>query len=115
MSEHHYQNLNLVQSLTPSNLINKAGVRGNLSQYTASADASHASGLRFYLGETNTGFSHGVAGVSNADAAALWLIDYALQAGTLGIDELHFHQGVGYNYSGERVQVSLLHPEAENG
>lgn len=46
-------------------------------------------------------YGHGMPGVSNSAAASLWVIDYALQAATLGIDTLHFHSGVGYNYSGE--------------
>lgn len=46
-------------------------------------------------------YGHGMPGVSNSAAAALWVIDYALQAARLGIDTLHFHSGVGYNYSGK--------------
>lgn len=46
-------------------------------------------------------FGHGMPGVSNSAAAAIWAIDYILQAATLGVDTLHFHAGVGYNYSGE--------------
>lgn len=50
-------------------------------------------------------FGHGMPGVSNSAAAALWVIDYALQAATLGVDTLHFHAGVGYNYSGGYLNV----------
>jgi hypothetical protein len=75
MSEHHYQNLGLTQPLTPRNLIDKFGVRDNLSEYALSAEASHVHELKYYLGEINTGFSHGVAGVFNANAEALWMVD----------------------------------------
>ena len=36
---------------------------------------------------------------------ALWATDYALQAATLGIDELFFHEGIGYKYN--FVSISL--------
>lgn len=48
--------------------------------------------------ETNSIACHGAPGVSNTAGAALWTIDYTLQAATLGIKELFFHEGVGYKY-----------------
>ena len=49
--------------------------------------------------ETNSIACQGAPGVSNTAGAALWTIDYTLQAATLGIKELFFHQGVGYTYN----------------
>ena len=51
------------------------------------------------LSETNNIVIHGEPGVSNAAGAALWTIDHALQAATLGISEVYFHQGVGFMYN----------------
>lgn len=82
-----------------SDLTNKAYIRGNLSRYTVSAVDAGKSGIPFVLGETNTFFGHGQPGVSNAAAAALWMIDYSLQAASVGISGLYYHQGIGYNYS----------------
>ena len=44
--------------------------------------------------ETNSIACHGAPGVSNTAGAALWAIDYTLQAATLGMIEVYFHEGV---------------------
>ncbi len=49
--------------------------------------------------ETNNIACHGAPGVSNTAGAALWTIDYALQAASLGIKELFFHEGIGNPYN----------------
>ena len=51
---------------------------------------------------------HGAPGVTNTAGAALWAIDYTLQAATLGIAELYFHEGVGYKYNYVRLLSVLL-------
>lgn len=38
-------------------------------------------------------------GVSNTAAAAIWAIDYVLQATMHGVKQLFFHNGIGYKYS----------------
>lgn len=48
--------------------------------------------------DTNT-YSHGAPGVSNTAEAAIWAVDYMLQAATLGIRRVHFHNGLGYRYN----------------
>ncbi len=40
--------------------------------------------------------SHGTPGASNGGEAAIWGVDYILQAASLGVKEINFHQGVGY-------------------
>lgn len=55
--------------------------------------------------ETNSVACQGAPGVSNTAGAALWTIDYALQAATLGIKELFFHEGIGFRYN----FVSIVH------
>lgn len=52
------------------------------------------------LSETNNvALCHGATGVSDTAGIALWVVDYTLQASTLGIREAFFHQGVGYRYN----------------
>lgn len=109
VSEHHYQTSS-GYSLDPSKwptiateLTNKTNIRTNLAPYGDSAISARAAGISFVLGETNTFSGHGQPGVSNSAAAALWMIDYSLQAACLGITGLDFHQGVGYNYSGNET------------
>lgn len=84
-------------------LVNKANIRSNLAQYSASAHYAQSAGIPFVLGETNSFSGHGSPGVSNAASEALWMIDYSLQAASIGVTGLYFHQGVGYNYSGMSV------------
>ncbi|KAI0368386.1 glycoside hydrolase family 79 protein [Pilatotrama ljubarskyi] len=79
--------------------MSKANVRGNLTVFEADIAATYAKGLLYILGETNSIACHGAPGVSNTAGAALWAIDYTLQAATLGIKELYFHEGVGYKYN----------------
>ena len=41
--------------------------------------------------------------MSNTAGIALWAVDYTLQAATLGISEVFFHEGVGYKYNFVRL------------
>lgn len=87
--------------MVASNLISKNNIRANLSRYEASVAVGVANNITFVLGETNTFSGHGQEGVSNSAAAALWMVDYTLQAASKGIGGVYFHQGIGYNYSGK--------------
>ncbi|KAJ5826134.1 hypothetical protein N7474_003272 [Penicillium riverlandense] len=106
ISEHHYQSgskYNLtslpVYAENAEDLVNKANIRSNLAPYAASAHSAQRAGIPFVLGETNSFSGHGSPGVSNAAAQALWMIDYSLQAASIGATGIYYHQGVGYNYS----------------
>ncbi|CAL1706862.1 unnamed protein product [Somion occarium] len=82
-----------------SSFMSKASVRSNLTLWLPDIAASKQHGLRYILGETGSIACHGAPGVSNTAGAALWVIDYALQAATLGIEETFFHEGIGYKYN----------------
>lgn len=43
--------------------------------------------------------SHGAPGLSNTAEAAIWAVDYMLQAASLGVSRVHFHNGLGYRYN----------------
>ncbi|KAH8107686.1 glycoside hydrolase family 79 protein [Cristinia sonorae] len=79
--------------------MNKANVRGNLTVFNADIAATQQHGLRYIFGETGSIACHGAPGVSNTAGAALWVIDYTLQAATLGITEMFFHEGIGFKYN----------------
>ncbi|OSD01894.1 glycoside hydrolase family 79 protein [Trametes coccinea BRFM310] len=79
--------------------MSKAAVRGNLTIFEADIAATNSKGLVYILGETNSIACHGAPGVSNTAGAALWAVDYTLQAAKLGIKEAYFHEGVGYKYN----------------
>ena len=100
ISQHHYSgsfcsgNNGILQDL-----MSKASIRGNLTEFAADIAAVKQKGLTYVLGETNSFSCHGAPGVSNTAGAALWALDYALLAGQLGITRLYFHQGIGYKYN----------------
>ncbi|KAF3021966.1 hypothetical protein E8E14_010185 [Neopestalotiopsis sp. 37M] len=64
--------------------------------------------LPYMIGEGNSLSSQGRSGVSNSFGAALWNIDFALYAASVGIHRIHLHNGVGYNYA-------AWHPSSWNG
>ncbi|KAF7551869.1 hypothetical protein G7Z17_g4714 [Cylindrodendrum hubeiense] len=50
-------------------------------------------------GETNSYANHGQPGLSNTVEGAIWTVDWMLLGASLGIERMHFHQGVGYRYN----------------
>ncbi|KAI0787956.1 hypothetical protein C8Q74DRAFT_1315715 [Fomes fomentarius] len=100
ISQHHYSAAFCNGGSFPLvSFMSKPSIRGNLSIFNADIAATHAQGLPYILGETNSIACHGAPGVSNTAGIALWVIDYTLQAATLGIQEAFFHEGVGYKYN----------------
>lgn len=41
-------------------------------------------------------YSHGVPGISDSAEAAIWFLDFALDAAANGVARLFLHEGVGY-------------------
>ncbi|KAH7108203.1 hypothetical protein BKA62DRAFT_781574 [Auriculariales sp. MPI-PUGE-AT-0066] len=82
-----------------TDLMDKSYVRGNISVWKPDIEATLARGLKYWLGETNSYSCHGAPGVSNAAAAAIWLIDYTLQAAVQKIEEVFYHHGIGFKYN----------------
>ncbi|KAF8513917.1 glycoside hydrolase family 79 protein [Hysterangium stoloniferum] len=79
--------------------MNKAAVRSNITVFSADIALVRRKGLPYVLGETNSIACHGAPGVSNTAGAALWVIDYTLQAAVQGVIETYFHQGIGFKYN----------------
>lgn len=52
----------------------------------------------FMLTETNSLARQGLPLVSDTFGAALWNVDFALQAASIGVQRVHMHQGVNYRY-----------------
>ncbi|KAK2465563.1 hypothetical protein APHAL10511_002455 [Amanita phalloides] len=99
-SQHHYSGSfcrgapSLLQDL-----MSKDNIRGDLSAFASDIASVRSHGLHYVLGETNSYKCHGAPGVSNTAGAALWTLDYALFAATIGVSRLFFHEGVGYKYN----------------
>jgi hypothetical protein len=106
ISQHHYSGsfCNGTNSIL-QDLMSKASIRGNLTDFAADIAAVKQQGLTYVFGETNSIACHGAPGVSNTAGAALWGLDYALFAGQLGITRLYFHQGIGYKYNFVRRDI----------
>ncbi|KAJ6261646.1 Beta-glucuronidase [Drechslerella dactyloides] len=71
----------------------------NISNYVGQIAAAESVGAQFSIGETNTVSCVGRPGVSDTFAAALWLVDYALLAASLGIGRVYFHATPRASYS----------------
>jgi len=82
-----------------SSFMSKASVRSNLTVFSADVAEVKSKGLPYVLGETNSIACHGAPGVSNTAGAALWVIDYTLQAAVQGMTETFFHEGIGFKYN----------------
>ncbi|KAJ9094739.1 hypothetical protein QFC21_005897 [Naganishia friedmannii] len=85
--EHHYSGVHAYPSFNPEpkmgDLLNKNSIRSNLTKHAK--EVSRA--------------SHGAPGVSNTAEAAIWMVDNALQAASIGVQQMYFHHGVGYRYN----------------
>ncbi|EJD00646.1 uncharacterized protein FOMMEDRAFT_22402 [Fomitiporia mediterranea MF3/22] len=99
ISQHMYFGSGVAGVANLPTLMSKTLIRGNVSSLKQDVADVHAKGLGYVLGETNSYFSHGAPGVSNAAGAAIWLTDYTLLAASLGVKRMHFHEGVGFRYN----------------
>jgi hypothetical protein len=71
----------------------------NVSQYVPQVAAADAAGAPFVMGETNSISCSGRSGISDTFGAALWGVDYALMAASVGIQRLNMHLGAQSQYS----------------
>ncbi|KAI0059203.1 hypothetical protein BV25DRAFT_1908823 [Artomyces pyxidatus] len=100
ISQHHYSgSFCSGDNGVLQDLMTKATIRSNLTQYSSDITAVKQQSLEYILGETNSYSCHGAPGVSNTAGAALWGLDYSLFASQIGISRLHFHEGIGYKYN----------------
>ena len=119
VSQHHYSgSFCMGQGGLLQDLMAKTGVRSNITQYVGDISATLAQGLTYIFGESNSYACHGtpgellsvlfsrriedlcwLIGVSNTAGAAVWAVDFALQAASRSITRVHFHNGIGYKYN----------------
>jgi hypothetical protein len=71
----------------------------NVSQYAPQVAAADAAGAPLVMGETNSVSCSGKSGISDTFGAALWGVDYVLQAAALGFRKVYFHLGAQSEYS----------------
>lgn len=68
-------------------------------KFVPSIQAAQSAGVDFNIGEAGSATCHGKKGVSDTFGAALWQIDYALNAALLGTKDMFYHMGTGFWYS----------------
>jgi hypothetical protein len=69
-----------------------------LNDYSLYSISAHENGSLFRLGEMNTIWGGGIAGISNTFSAALWSIDMMFNVANLGIDGVNWNSGQGTPY-----------------
>ncbi|KAF8309021.1 glycoside hydrolase family 79 protein [Clavulina sp. PMI_390] len=94
-------------------LMDKATIRANVTAFSPDVESLRAYGREFVYGETNSYACHGAPGVSDTAGAAIWTLDYVLQAASIGIPRVYFHEGVGYKY--DLIQPVTLYRDTETG
>lgn len=80
--------------LTHSITVNSINRHVELAKSLSNQDAS------YILGEHNSLYNGGAAGISNTFGAALWVVDIALYSASVNvIKRLHYHQSIGALYT----------------
>ncbi|ESZ94832.1 glycoside hydrolase family 79 protein [Sclerotinia borealis F-4128] len=78
---------------TLQRLMSHSGIVSNLAPIGTDGKAANAVGKEYVLGETNSVAGGGAATVSPTFGAAIWTLDYTLQATTLNITTIYYHHG----------------------
>ncbi|KAJ5923149.1 hypothetical protein N7454_008394 [Penicillium verhagenii] len=73
-------------------LMGHSDIVSGVSWFSSDIEAAAALSKPFIMGETNSA-SAGGGGISPTFGAALWIVDYMMQALLVGVERLHFHQG----------------------
>jgi hypothetical protein len=60
--------------------MSKSFIRSNISVFGDDAAATKSHGREYILGESGSFACHGINGVSNSAASAIWALDYLLHA-----------------------------------
>jgi len=73
-------------------LMSHTSIVSYTSRYKSEAAAAHNINKNYFLAETNSATCGG-GGISPTLGAALWIVDYSLQAALNDVERLYFHQG----------------------
>jgi hypothetical protein len=77
----------------PENLLIDRATSGIGETYAPFAQAAHAMGVSYRMGELNSVSCSGAPGVSDTYASALWAADVAMQLAAVEADGVNFHGG----------------------
>ncbi|KKA20897.1 Glycoside hydrolase family 79 protein [Rasamsonia emersonii CBS 393.64] len=83
-----------------STLMNHTAVVQSITKHVQNAQSVASVPADYILGEHNSLYGGGAAGLSNTFGAALWVLEFSAYAASTGvIKRLHFHQSQGAAYS----------------
>jgi hypothetical protein len=74
-------------------LLTPIAASGGATSVAAAVIAAHNYGITFRMGEINSLYDGGAAGISNAFESALWAADTMFQYANVGVDGVNFHMG----------------------
>ncbi|KAM5349143.1 hypothetical protein ACJ41O_008966 [Fusarium nematophilum] len=74
-------------------LMSHVNVTKNVGLYVDDVKIARERGFDYVFGETNSVSGNGSPGQGQTFATGLWVIDYALQAASIGVKRFYFHQG----------------------
>ncbi len=74
-------------------LLTPIAASGGATAVAAAVIAAHNYGITFRMGEINSLYNGGEAGISNAFESALWAADAMFQYASVGVDGVNFHMG----------------------
>lgn len=81
-------------------LMNHTAVARSIAGHVAYARSIGAADADYVIGEHNSLYGGGAVGLSDVFGAALWGMDFSLQAASTGIiKRVHFHQSIGSPYA----------------
>ncbi|KAI0397413.1 glycoside hydrolase family 79 protein [Xylariaceae sp. FL0594] len=91
-------------------LMNHTRTRFSVDAHVAEFNSLRAAapGLVQILGETNSLYNQGRAGLSDSFGAALWGIDFNLYCASVGIGRVHMHMGTNYRYASWQPVTTAL-------
>jgi hypothetical protein len=96
VSQHHY--VNGPGTYPADYLLLPASTTSMLGDFSAYSASAHQAGSAFRLGEMNSIWNGGVAGISNTFSAALWSIDEMFNVANIGVDGVNWHSSQGTSY-----------------
>jgi len=80
-------------------LMNHQHTTSSVAAQVKELDDLAYTGIPYILGEANSLYKEGRAGLSNTFGAALWGVDFNLWCASVGIRRVHMHQGTSYRYA----------------
>ncbi|KAM6516713.1 hypothetical protein FALCPG4_014886 [Fusarium falciforme] len=95
-SHHNYPQSAVSKNQDPPDvrgLMSHVNVTANVGLYKNDVKVAAAHGFDYVFGETNSVSGNGQPGQGATMGTGLWVLDYALQAASVGIKRSYFHQG----------------------